>query len=239
MPSIFYSSGITRKNNTGDLFIDQITTMISFLSVGDNLISHELYNKTNLGEQNYFQLQYIYSLINNINNNNYTSSFSVNENLVTSIYNIPYKALLEEKIATFIVFYDVEKQLLNYEIPRELSNNSINQAIVNIIINSDLYYLWIPLVFIENNSEPIYTIMDFKLTSYKRVTQKPLKENTFAVTDYSYSATSEPPCSGIDPIFIECIDNSSSCPPGTINYTDDCPNSCPPCNIVCVTPCSI
>ena len=189
----FESTGTTNKNITGDEFIDQIPTMINLLSTGNeyisNFLSTQLINGNNLQEPSFFQLPFISSIIQNVNNNNYTFSSSTNGNLVTAIYNIPYKGLLEERIATFITFYDKERKLLNYEIPRDLSYNSKEQAIVNVIINSNIFYLWIPFSFFETDVKDIYFVLDFNISKINTTLNLEVNRPIPTGVTYSYLGT--------------------------------------------------
>jgi len=162
----FSSSGKTSIKNTGDIFIDLIPTMLNLLSAGDEYIANEvIQNQLYIDDSSFFQLPYIISIIDNVNKNNYTYTSSTKDNLITSIYNIEYKSFMEKKIVTFITYYDIEKQLLNYEIPRELNYNSLDQAIVYVEKNSNNYNynLLIPQSFYLLDSSD-FLLMNFNVT---------------------------------------------------------------------------
>jgi hypothetical protein len=128
----FKSTGNTSIKNTGDNFIDLIPSMLNLLSSANQFISTKIIDDkiTYNYEPSFFQLPYIVSIIDNVNKNNFTSSNSTQGNIITSIYNIPYTGLNGEKIATFITFYETEKQILEYIIPKDLSYNSPEEAFV-------------------------------------------------------------------------------------------------------------
>jgi len=162
----FSSSGTTSIKNTGDIFIDLVPTMLNLLSAGDEYIANEVIkNQLYIDDSSFFQLPYIISIIDNVNKNNYTYTSSTKDNLITSIYNIEYKSFMEKKIVTFITYYDIEKQLLNYKIPRELNYNSLNQAMVYVEKNSNNYNynLLIPKSFYLLDSSD-FLLMTFNVT---------------------------------------------------------------------------
>jgi hypothetical protein len=72
---------------------------------------------------------------------------------------------MEKKIVTFITYYDIEKQLLNYKIPRELNYYSLDQAIVYVEknINNYNYNLLIPQSFYLLDSSD-FLLMTFNVT---------------------------------------------------------------------------
>ena len=165
----FSSTGTTTINNTGEIFIDQVPTMLNLLSAGDELISNLLINRTiSFFEPSFFQLPYIYSIINNVNKNNYTSTSSTNGDLITSIYTIPYKGLIGESKVIFITFYDTVKKILNYEIPRELSYYSLEQANVYMNVDNYNFNLLIPLSFYNLNSKSKYYLMKFNIINLNK-----------------------------------------------------------------------
>ena len=162
----FSSTGATRINYTGDIFIDLVPTMLNLLSAADEYIANEvIQNQLYIDDSSFFQLPYIISIIDNVNKNNYTYTSSTKDNLITSIYNIEYKSFMEKKIVTFITYYDIEKQLLNYEIPRELNYYSLEQAIVYVEKNSNNYNynLLIPQSFYLLDSTD-FLLMNFNVT---------------------------------------------------------------------------
>jgi len=162
----FNSSGTTRINNTGDIFIDLVPTMLNLLSAGDEYIANEVIkNQLYIDDSSFFQLPYIISIIDNVNKNNYTYTSSTKDNLITSIYNIEYESFMEKRIVTFITYYNIDLQLLNYEIPSQLNYNSLEQAIVYVEKNNDNYNfnLKIPKSFYSLDSS--YEIMYFNITN--------------------------------------------------------------------------
>jgi hypothetical protein len=182
----FSSSGSTTINNTGEIFIDQVPTMLNLLSAGDELISNLIINRPiSSFEPSFFQLPYLCSIIYNVNINNYTSTSSTNGDLITSIYTIPYTDLLEERKVTFITFYDTVKKILNYEIPRELSYNSIEQANVYFDVNNYNFNLIIPSSFYYLNSKLNYYLMKFNINNLNKNLilsfSGPLKTNYIAI----------------------------------------------------------
>jgi hypothetical protein len=72
-----------------------------------------------------------------------------------------------KKIVTFITYYNIDLQLLNYEIPSQLNYNSIEQAIVYVEKNNDNYNynLKIPKSFYSLDSSYKYEIMYFNITN--------------------------------------------------------------------------
>jgi len=164
--TVFSSSGTTSIKNTGDIFIDLVPTMLNLLSAGNEYIANEVIkNQLYIDDSSFFQLPYIISIIDNVNKNNYTYTSSTKDNLVTSIYNIEYKSFMEKKIVTFITYYDIDKQLLNYEIPSQLNYNSLDQAIVYVEKNSNNYNynLFIPQSFYLLDSSD-FLLMTFNVT---------------------------------------------------------------------------
>jgi hypothetical protein len=150
----YVTTGITIVNNKGDLFIDLVPSMINLLSAGDSYISNLLINNDeNYSSPSFFQLPFIVSIIDNVNSGNYSFTTSTNNNLVTSIYSIPYKGLINDNIATFITFYNTELNLLKYIIPRELTYQSKDEAYVYATKSNNKYniYLIIPNSFYNSS----------------------------------------------------------------------------------------
>ena len=138
--------------------------MLNLLSAGDEYIANEVIkNQLYIDDSSFFQLPNIISIIDNVNKNNYTYTSSTKENLITSIYNIEYKSFMEKRIVTFITYYNIDLQLLNYEIPSQLNYNSLEQAIVYVEKNNDNYNLKIPKSFYSLDSS--YEIMYFNITN--------------------------------------------------------------------------
>ena len=163
----FQSVGNTQVNESEDTFISLIPSMLNLLSEGDSLIANLIIKEgIDLTIPSFFQLPYIVSIIDNVNKNNYTFSSSTNGDLVTSIYKIPYQGLIGEDTVTFITFYDKSKKILTYQIPRELSYNSFDQA--NVIaesINEITFkcYLIIPQSFYLSGSNLGYEVLNFTI----------------------------------------------------------------------------
>jgi hypothetical protein len=193
--STFYSTGTTSLNNSGDIFIDQVPCLINLLSAGDEFISQLLLPNKNIKiKPSFFQLPYIYSLINNVNNNNYTVTSSYNCNIITSIYNILYKEEVNEKIATFVTYYNIQKKILTYEIPREFSYNSSEQAsiYVNLNDNNNLKFnLLIPSSFYTLNKDYLNSIMSFDTNNiYYSIENKLYPPDEFLVRYSAYERVS-------------------------------------------------
>ena len=196
--TVFSSSGTTSIKNTGDIFIDLVPTMLNLLSAGDEYIASEVIkNQLYIDDSSFFQLPYIISIIDNVNKNNYTYTSSTKDNLITSIYNIEYKSFMERKIVTFITYYDIDKQLLNYEIPRELNYYSLDQAIVYVEKNSNNYNynLFIPQSFYLLDSSD-FLLMTFNVTgsNFKGNLMSKIDVQGIFFIDADYSASGPGPC---------------------------------------------
>jgi hypothetical protein len=85
--------------------------MLNLLSAWNEFLSNIIINRPISDfKPSFFQLPYIYSINNNVNNNNYTVTSSTIGDLITSIYIIPYKSLIEERKVTFIIFTILKKK---------------------------------------------------------------------------------------------------------------------------------
>ena len=161
--------------------------------IANEVIKNQLY----IDDSSFFQLPYIISIIDNVNKNNYTYTSSTKDNLVTSIYNIEYKSFMEKKIVTFITYYDIEKQLLNYEIPSQLNYNSLDQAIVYVQKNSNNYNynLLIPKSFYLLDSSD-FLLMIFNVTGLIVNSNLLLHHDRTNCIEASYNAIADPIAGG-------------------------------------------
>jgi hypothetical protein len=153
MSNIFTISGQVTTTSLGNAFID-LGDAFPFITSAANVFITSLVSKTLIPnfEPTYFQIPYIYSSKDNLSNGNYTSSVSTEPDLIITTYKIPYKGEFKEEIATIITYFNTVTKILFYEIPREFTYNSKDQASVSIIQLEDLSFsgkILIPVSFIE------------------------------------------------------------------------------------------
>ena len=160
--------------STNNTFINLAYTIPFFASsINAWLISLVTTQFTKNYKPTFFQLDYIYSASNNLINGNFKEKIEINKDIIKTIYFIPYDTENGEKISKLITYYNINTKILFYIIPREFSNNSIEEASVSfyseennnyigtILIPSSFYTNYIPTYkllvnfYLKNNSDGI------------------------------------------------------------------------------------
>lgn len=154
--------GIINSGNS-NFFVDFAYSVPFLASAADAYITSLLSNEIIIGlEPSYFQVPYIYSCCSNLINGNYTSTVDDQGDIVVTIYQIPYKTQVVEKTANIVTYFNKQTNILFYEVPREFTYNSVDQASLAFIEFEDGSFkgtLLIPSSFVSN----VDTI-EYKLT---------------------------------------------------------------------------
>jgi len=125
----FTNTGTITVTKTNNSFIDLAYSVPFLASDADTYIT-SLVSKNLISnfQPTYFQVPYIYSAADNLINGKYTSSSTSDGNITITTYKIPYTGELKEETATIVAYYNKTTNILFYEIPREFSYNSLDQA---------------------------------------------------------------------------------------------------------------
>ena len=136
--SRFASNGEVEIANTRNAFVN-LAKSIPFVCSSANSYITSLVSKT--FEANfvptYFQMPYIYSVCDNLFHGIYKESSYVENNIIITKYEIPYKRQNKEEIVTITTYFNTLTNILFYEVPRELSYNSLIRASVAVTPLSD------------------------------------------------------------------------------------------------------
>ena len=136
--STFDGIGQIEITNTKNVFVD-LAKSIPFVCSSVNSYITSLVSKT--FEPNfkptYFQIPYIYSVCDNLFNGIYKESSSVEDNIISTKYEIPYKRQNKEEIVIITTYLNTLTNILFYEVPSELTYNSLKQASVAVTTLSD------------------------------------------------------------------------------------------------------
>ena len=163
----FSTIGTINLGNSNDLFVKLAYSAPFGLSAVDAFIT-SLVSKSfiNNFEPTYFQIPYIYSAADNLVNGKYTSSSVTDGSKLITTYIIPYKSELGQKFVTIVTYLDQITNILFYEIPREFSYNSKDQASVAVTPSGSDYVgkISIPSTFISNIDKPFYyKVVDYSI----------------------------------------------------------------------------
>ena len=164
--SMFSTSSDVLTTSSGDDFVDVINSVPFIISSANSYISNTLANnKLNRSDSNFVEVGNLHQISQNLVDGNYSKLVEndENKNLIVTTYKIPYKDELKEKIATIKTYYDPTTKILFYEIPREFTYNSKDQASISITKLPDLSFvgkLLIPGSFLSStrNRELPYKI---------------------------------------------------------------------------------
>lgn len=127
----FLSKGQVNVTNSGNYFVDLAYSIPFVASAADSYITSILSKQIMIGvKPTFFQIPYIFSASDALINGKYTSSIVTKDNLIITTYAIPYDGEFKEQIATIITYFNKDTNILFYEIPREFSYNSVEQASV-------------------------------------------------------------------------------------------------------------
>ena len=153
--SVFFSSGqIVIKQSKLDKIFIALSKSIPFICSNTNSFINSYVSKTlepNF-KPTFFQIPFIYSAADNLFNGNYKHSSSIEDNIIITKYDIPYKGEFTEKIVSIITYFNISTNILFYEIPREFSYNSLKQSSVAItLLNNGSFAgkIAIPYTFIS------------------------------------------------------------------------------------------
>jgi hypothetical protein len=137
----FKTSGFVKIASTLDTFVDLAYTLPFAASGADAYIS-SLVTKTfsNTFEPKFFQIPYIYSAADNLINGKFILEIKVEDNKIITTYKIPYIRELKEVVATIVTYFDTITEILFYEVPREFSYESKEQASVAITTKDNQDY---------------------------------------------------------------------------------------------------
>lgn len=134
----FSTAGEVSLGSTSKIFIDLAYTLPFAASSADAYITSLISKNFQIGfEPTYFQIPKIYSAADNLINGKYTEEVKVEGTKIITTYKIPYSGELKEEIASVVTYFDTTSQILFYEIPRELSYNSKDQASVALATKDD------------------------------------------------------------------------------------------------------
>ena len=149
-----------------DTFVDLAYTLPFAGSAANTYITSLVSKQFLLNfEPTYFQIPYIYSAADNLINRNYTKTVTVEDNEVITTYVIPYTRDLVSTEVSITTILNTFTNILFYQVPREFSYNSKEEASVVIVPNGNDYIgkLLIPSSFINiNNIKPYYLTFDVK-----------------------------------------------------------------------------
>jgi hypothetical protein len=140
LDSVFASKGVIRINQSIlDKIFVSLSKSIPFICSNTNsfITSFVSKNLEKNFEPTYFQIPFIYSAVDNLFNGNYKESSSIEDNIIISKYEIPYKGKLKEEIVNIVTYFNNSTNILFYEIPREFTYNSFKQASVAITSLND------------------------------------------------------------------------------------------------------
>jgi len=211
-PSDSQSQSSISVSNTGNSFIDLAYSIPTIASNADSYITSLVSKKLAANfSPTFFQIPYIYSAADNLIKGKYTSSTSNDGNNVITTYKISYQGEFKEEVATIVTYSDVTTGILFYEIPREFSYNSVDQASIAYSLTADGNYdglVNIPSSFVSNVNDSIY---EFKFNIKTDINST----NAIVSTD---AKSGEPPKKCVNPLRITNIlnDIKTNCP--DLNY---------------------
>ena len=129
--NVYLSNGSVAIGSSNDIFVDLAYSLPFGASAADSYITSYLSKQFLLNfEPTYFQIPFIYSATDNLINGNYTKTVKLEDTKVITTYVIPYKKELELAEVTITTILDTITNILFYEIPREFTYNSKDQASV-------------------------------------------------------------------------------------------------------------
>jgi hypothetical protein len=214
----FQNSCNFEVSNTGNIFVDLAYSVPCLASANNTYISTILSKQMKFLDNFktvFFNMNYIYSYSDNLINGKYTSSTSDNGKIIKTIYNIPYQGEFKEEITTVITYFNKETNILFHEIPREFSNNSVEQASIAYIQFPDGIVkgtVNIPDSFVNDNIF-IY-LLDFNIQITSNITNN--TNDLIAKPSVSESGSSN--------IIMECRENFNKLDPKTGKPTYPCYN---------------
>jgi len=140
VPLIFKTEGSVPIINSPDPFIS-LAYSIPFLTSGANsyITTKSKQDITLEYSSTYFNIPYIDSAADNLENGNYQASSTTEDNQKITNYLIPYKTETGEKILSLTTIYDSISNYTFFSIPKELTYNSSNEASVALVPNRTNY----------------------------------------------------------------------------------------------------
>ena len=185
----FSTKGTISLGSSEDTFVDLAYTLPFAGSAADAYITSQVSKQFLLNfEPTYFQIPYIYSAADNLINRNYTKTVTVEDNEVITTYVIPYTRDLVSTEVSITTILNTFTNILFYQVPREFSYNSKEEASVVIVPNGNDYIgkLLIPSSFINtsNNSNPFTLNINIKkdASPAEILPSVELKNNTSTIT---------------------------------------------------------
>jgi len=163
LPDLSFSSkGTISLGSSDDTFVDLAYTLPFAGSAADAYITSLVSKQFLLNfEPTYFQIPYVYSSADNLINGNYTKTSKTEEKKIITTYVIPYTRDLVTAETLITTYFDTTTNILFYEVPREFSYNSKDQASVAIVPSGTDYIgkLLIPSSFVDiSDSKNLYTL---------------------------------------------------------------------------------
>jgi hypothetical protein len=161
VPGFSGTSSIT-IGSSQDTFVDLAYSLPSAASFADSYITSIVSKKFLMNfEPTFFQIPYIYSAADNLINENYKKFIKTEDTKIITTYVIPYIRDLVNAEVTITTYLDILTNILFYEVPREFSYNSKDQASVAIVPEETDFVgkIQIPESFLDiTNNSKIYLL---------------------------------------------------------------------------------
>ena len=168
----FFTSGTIKLPASQDIFVT-LAYMFPFAgSSADSYIASKVSQQLLINfEPTFFQIPYIYSAADNLENGNYTKTTEIKENQIISTYNIPYKRELIDASVTMTTYLNTTTNILFYEVPREFTYDSKDKASIAVVPNGSDYVgtLLIPRSFITYSNSTTNVYYGLTLTISPRI----------------------------------------------------------------------
>jgi hypothetical protein len=184
----FSTKGNISLGSSDDIFVDLAYTLPFAGSAADAYITSRVSKQFLLNfEPTYFQIPYVYSAADNLINGNYKKTVTVEDNKVITTYIIPYTRDLVSAEVTITTILNTLTNILFYQIPREFSYNSKEEASVAVVPDGTEYIgkLLIPSSFITIEILKPFSL-DFKIkinNIIKPVSSDLLREASIAFSE--------------------------------------------------------
>jgi hypothetical protein len=230
VPLKFKSEGSVQLNQNPDTFLKLVST-IPFLTSGANsYITTKSKQDISIGFiPTFFNLSYIDSAAENLENGNFQSSTTIEDNQLVTNYSVPYQTETGEKILSLTTIYDSISNYTFFSVPRDLTYNSVKEASVALVPNGSNYSgrLNIPKNFYTPSNANPKTLASL-LNFYININS----DTNIQIGNISMFDSSVSQCA------CDTVNNYSYCEPiGTVNCCSaDNPSNCgcqnyPPCTV--------
>jgi hypothetical protein len=156
--SKFTTEGSVPIIQSQDTFISLANTIPLISSAANSLIITKSSQNDQKGfSPTFFNISYIDSVVTNIENGNYQSSSTTEDNQIITNYLIPYNTDTGEKILNLTTILDSTTNITFYTVPRDLTYNSVKEASVAIVPNGKNYIgkINIPRNFYSTNQKKV------------------------------------------------------------------------------------